>query len=84
VSHPRSLLNLEAHANTLGEAKLHKGSRMRHAYKWLGLWAVVAVTACGTNPVTKKPSFSLYRKRKKSQLVHKITPQRVNRKVGIM
>jgi len=57
---------------------------MRHAYKWLGLWAVVAVTACGTNPVTKKPSFSLYRKRKKSQLVHKITPQRVNRKVGIM
>lgn len=30
---------------------------MRHAYKWLGLWAVVAVTACGTNPVTKKTEF---------------------------
>lgn len=30
---------------------------MRHACKWLCLWAVVTVTACGTNPVTKKTEF---------------------------
>lgn len=30
---------------------------MKYACKWLCLWALVTVTACGTNPVTKKTEF---------------------------
>lgn len=30
---------------------------MKYTCKWLCLWAVVTVTACGTNPVTKKTEF---------------------------
>lgn len=43
----------------------------------------LSLSACGTNPVTKKQSFSLYLKTKKSPLVKKITPLPANRKAVI-
>jgi beta-barrel assembly-enhancing protease len=36
---------------------LKKGTKMKYSMKWIPLVALVTVTACGTNPVTKKTEF---------------------------